>query len=112
MNITIVPYKLPDSVPTPKDECGWIALYDNKAIGWNSLIFLSDKTVKFANAFVEKKYRGKGIYKMLWNARWEWCEKNLKGYKVTSYCLPTTYDFYKEKGWEEGHTSTLFTTFI
>ena len=65
MNITIVPYKLPESVPTPKDECGWIALYNNQAIGWNSLLFLSDNTIKFANAYVEEKYRGNGIYKML-----------------------------------------------
>ena len=88
MNITIVPYKLPDSVPTPKDECGWIALYDNKAVGWNSLLFLSYKTIKFANAYVEEEY------------------------KVITYCLPTTHGFYKDKGWEEGHTSTLFTSKI
>ena len=112
MHITIVPYKLPESVPTPKDECGWIALYNNQAIGWNSLLFLSDNTIKFANAYVEEKYRGNGIYKMLWDVRWEWCQENLKGYKVITYCLPTTHQFYKDKGWEEGHTSTLFKSFI
>tara|TARA_B100000683_G_scaffold238980_1_gene245217 strand:- start:237 stop:575 length:339 start_codon:yes stop_codon:yes gene_type:complete len=112
MDITIVPYKLPDSVPTPKDECGWIALYHNEAIGWNSLLFLSDRTIKFANAYVKEEYRGHGVYRRLWNARWDWCEANLKGYKVITYCLPTTHQFYKDKGWEEGDTSTLFTSFV
>ena len=57
-----------DSVPTPKDECGWIALCDNKSIGWNSLLFLSDRTIKFALKYVEEEYRGRSIYRMLWNA--------------------------------------------
>ena len=100
-----------ESVPTPKEECG-ILLYDNKAIGWNSLLFLSHNTIKFANAFVEEKYRGKGIYKMLWDARWEWCQENLNGYDVITYCLPTTLNFYREKGWSEGHTSTLMSSKI
>ena len=26
MNITIVPYKLPESVPTPKEECGGFSI--------------------------------------------------------------------------------------
>jgi len=112
MNITIVPYKLPESVPTPKDECGWIALYNNQAIGWNSLLFLSDNTVKFANAYVDEKHRGNGIYTKLWDTRWAWCQENLKGYKVITYCLPTTHKFYSDKGWDEGNTSTLFTSFI
>ena len=28
---------------------------------------------------------------------WDWCER-LKGYKVITYCLPTTHQFYKDKG--------------
>ena len=50
--------------------------------------------------------------KMLWDARWEWCQENLKGYDVITYCLPTTLNFYREKGWSEGHTSTLMSSKI
>ena len=49
---------------------------------------------------------------MLWDARWEWCQENLKGYDVITYCLPTTLNFYREKGWSEGHTSTLMSSKI
>lgn len=108
MDVTIVPYKLPDSVPTPKSECGWIAIYEGEAIGWNSLIFESHDTIKFANAYVKEEYRGKGIYTKLWNARMEFCKQNLKGWNVVTYCFPSTYGFYKSKGWEEVRTSTLF----
>ena len=107
MNVTIVPYKLPDSVPTPKSECGWIAIYEGEAIGWNSLVFESHDTIKFANAYVKEEYRGKGIYRMLWDERWKYCEENFKGWKVISYCLPTTLGFYKDKGFTEKYTSTL-----
>ena len=82
MKINIIPYKLPKHTPSPKQECGWVALHDDKAVGWNSLIFESYDTIKFANAFVEEEYRGKGIYRMLWDERWKYCEENFKGWKV------------------------------
>lgn len=112
MKINIISYKLPTQTPTPKQECGWIALHDSKAIGWNSLIFESYDTIKFANAFVEEEYRGKGIFKKLWDVRWEYCQQHFKGWNVVSYCLPTTVDFYREKGWEEKATSTLMVSTI
>ena len=107
MKINIISYKLPKHTPSPKQECGWVALHDDKAVGWNSLIFESYDTIKFANAFVEEEYRGNGIYKMLWDERWKYCEENFKGWKVISYCLPTTLEFYKNKGFVEKYTSTL-----
>lgn len=112
MKINIITYKLPNQTPVPKSECGWIALHEGKAVGWNSLIFESYNTIKFANAFVEEGYRGNGIYKMLWDARWDYCVENFKGWDVVSYCLPSTVDFYKSKGWVEKATSTLMVSKI
>ncbi len=28
MNVNIISYQLPGTTPTPKNECGWIALYE------------------------------------------------------------------------------------
>ena len=85
MKINIISYKLPNHTPTPKQECGWVALHESKAVGWNSLIFESHDTIKFANAFVEEEYRGNGIYKMLWDARMDYCKENFSGWKVISF---------------------------
>jgi|TARA_Y100000401_G_C8240399_1_gene182739 predicted GNAT family acetyltransferase len=107
MKVNIIAYQLPGTTPTPKNECGWIALYDGEPVGWVKLIFLSDKTLKFSSAFVVEKYRGKGIYSQLWNARMEYCKENFKGYDVIAYCLPDSTHFYEKKGWEIGGLTTL-----
>ena len=39
--------------------------------------------------------------------RWEYCKENFKGWKVISYCLLTTLQFYKDRGFTEVYTSTL-----
>ena len=99
MNVTIVPYKLPDSVPTPKSECGWIAIYEGEAIGWNSLIFESHDTIKFANAYVKEEYRGQGIAsELVETAKSLAAEK--KFYKIVLTCSEALLPFYKRLGFE------------
>lgn len=108
MEIEIISYQLPGTTPTPKNECGWIAVYNGQAIGWVKLIFLSDKTLKFSSAFVMEEYRGKGIYTKLWNARMDYCKDHFKGYRVIAYCLPDSTHFYEKKGFiDTGLTTKL-----
>ena len=107
MNVDIISYQLPGTTPTPKNECGWIALYEGSAIGWVKLIFLADKTLKFSSAFVMEEYRSKGVYKKLWDARMEYCKENYKGYKVIAYCLPDSTHYYEKKGWSVAGLTTL-----
>ena len=59
-------------------------------MGWNSLIFESYDTIKFANAFVEEEYRGKGIYKMFGMLDGSIVKKTSKDGKLshTVYQLP------------------------
>ena len=57
----------------------WVDYHEGEVIGWNSLIFESHDTIKFANAYVKEEYRGKGIYTKLWNARMEFCKQTLRG---------------------------------
>ena len=83
---------------------GWLST--NPKQWWNSLIFESHDTIKF-NAFVEEEYRGNGIYTMLWDARMDYCKENFSGWKVISFCLPTTLQFYKDRGFTEVYTSTM-----
>ena len=69
--------------------------------------FLPENTIKFEDAFVHPDYRGQGIYRKLWDTRWEYVNENLKGMKVIAYCKPITVNFYQEKGFKEVHKITL-----
>ena len=107
--MNILSYRLPSSTPDPSrhSSCGWVAIVDDKEVGWCNMSFLPHNTLKFEDAYVDPDYRGKGIYRKLWDTRWEYVTKNFKGMKVIAYCKPITLGFYKEKGFEEVHKITL-----
>ena len=107
--MNILSYRLPSSTPDPSrhSSCGWVAIIDDKEVGWCNMSFLPHNTIKFEDAFVDPDYRGKGIYRKLWDTRWEYVTKNFKGMKVIAYCKPITVGFYEEKGFEEVHKITL-----
>ena len=52
-------------------------------------------------------YRGKGIYKKLYEARDAYVTRLFKGSKIISYCKPSTVEFFKERGFEEKEIITL-----
>jgi len=107
--MNIISYKLPSNTPDPSrhSSCGWIAMVDGHEVGWCNMSFLPENTLKFEDAFVLPGYRGRGIYRKLWDTRWEYVNKNLKDMKIIAYCKPITVNFYKEKGFEEVHKITL-----
>ena len=107
--MNILSYRLPSSTPDPSrhSSCGWVAIVDDKEVGWCNMSFLPHNTLKFEDAYVDPDYRGKGIYRKLWDTRWEYVTKNFKGMKVIAYCKPITVGFYEEKGFEEVHKITL-----
>ena len=107
--MNILSYRLPSSTPDPSrhSSCGWVAIIDDKEVGWCNMSFLPHNTIKFEDAFVDPDYRGRGIYRKLWDTRWEYVTKNFKGMKVIAYCKPITVGFYEEKGFEEVHKITL-----
>ena len=107
--MNILSYRLPSSTPDPSrhSSCGWVAIVDDKEVGWCNMSFLPHNTLKFEDAYVDPDYRGKGIYRKLWDTRWEYVTKNFKGMKVIAYCKPITVGFYEEKGFEEVHKIPL-----
>ena len=105
----IIGYRLPTNTPGPQrhSSCGWVAIIDSKEVGWCNMSFLPNNVLKFEDAYVHPNFRGKGIYRKLWNTRWEYVSKAYKGMRVISYCKPSTYKFYIDKGFEAKEVITL-----
>ncbi len=97
--MNIFSYRLPTNTPNPSkhSDCGWVAIVDGKEVGWVNMSFKPDNTLKFEDAFVHPDFRGLGIYRKLWDTRWEYVSKHYKGWKVVAYCKPPSIDLYKEK---------------
>ena len=109
MEVKILSYRLPEntSAPNRHNTFGWIAFVDDQEVGWVNMTLLPRKTIKFEDAFIKEEYRSKGIYKKLWDARWEYVKNNYIGYKIVAFCKETTLDFYKKQGFDEISKTTL-----
>ncbi len=109
MDINIIGFRLPTATPDPArhSSCGWIAICDGKEVGWCNMSFLPDNTLKFEDSFVHPDYRGKGIYKMLWEFRFNYVSEHFNNYKLMAYCKPSTLKHYKKQGFIEKEIITL-----
>ena len=109
MNIDIIGFRLPTMTPNPSrhSSCGWVASCDKKEVGWCNMSFLPDNIIKFEDAFVAPNYRGKGIYKMLWERRLNYVNAHFGKYTLIAYCKPSTLSHYKNQGFIEKEVITL-----
>ena len=109
MDIQIIGFRLPSNTPDPTrhSSCGWVAICDNKEVGWCNMSFLPDNVLKLEDAFVHTDYRGKGIYKKLWLTRNDYIQLYYPSYKLMAYCKPSTLEFYKKQGFVEKEVITL-----
>ena len=107
--MNIIGYRLPTSTPGPQrhSSCGWVAIIDSKEVGWCNMSFLPNNILKFEDAFVLPAFRGRGIYRKLWDTRWNYVSTACKGMQVISYCKPSTQEFYKKRGFKEKYHVTL-----
>jgi len=86
----------------------WIA-YDtinHLAVGH---IFMSIEThnkIKFLDAWVHSEYRRMGIFRQLWEMRWEYVKQHYKGYKVYAWCKDVSLPLLIEKDFKMGETVT------
>tara|TARA_R110000824_G_scaffold5206_4_gene24157 strand:+ start:88 stop:414 length:327 start_codon:yes stop_codon:yes gene_type:complete len=87
-----------------QDQTGWLAIVDNKTIGHIFMREEANKTLKFLDAWVSDDQRRKGIYRKLWNIRWQYVKENYKGWNVYAWCKPTSLPLLLEKGFSKGDT--------
>jgi hypothetical protein len=86
----------------------WFA-YDNitnEAIGHIFMSVEIGKKIKFLDAWVDENHRRRGIFRKLWETRWEFVNEYYKGYLVYAWCKDSSLQLLLEKGFTPGEIVT------
>jgi GNAT superfamily N-acetyltransferase len=78
----------------------------NEAIGHIFMTIEVGNKIKFLDAWVDEDHRRRGIYRKLWETRWDYVKDNYKGYTVFAWCKSTSLPLLLEKGFEQGEVVT------
>jgi hypothetical protein len=86
----------------------WIAYEKNSdiAVGHIFMNVEKDNRIKFLDAWVHSDYRRIGIFRYLWETRWEYVVENYKGYTVYAWCKDSSLPLLIEKGFNVGEIVT------
>jgi len=84
----------------------WIAMFEGNVVGHIYMDREDKDRIKFMDAWVHEDYRRKGVYRLLWETRWEYCQKHHKGCLVYAWCKDNSLPLLMEKGFERGERCT------
>jgi hypothetical protein len=92
--------------PNAQDIESWVAIIDNIVVGHIYMKIENDSKIKFMDAWVHDDYRRMGIFRKLWDTRWEYVNETYKGFIVYAWCKDTSLPLLKEKGFDIGEICT------
>jgi len=95
---------VPPSGTTQYVQHAWIASLNQLCVGHIHLQVEPDQRIKFLDAWVHPDYRRQGIFRKLWDMRWEYVKQNYNGWKAYAWAKPMSLPLLIEKGFEEGDT--------
>jgi GNAT superfamily N-acetyltransferase len=84
----------------------WIAMIDDEIVGHIYMEREENKKIKFLDAWVHEDHRRKGIFRMLWEARWEYVKIKYPNWLIYAWCKPSSLPLLLEKGFITGETCT------
>lgn len=84
----------------------WVALSDDEVVGHIYMKIEKDNKIKFLDAWVHPDFRRKGIYRKLWEKRWNYVNQNYSGYTIYAWCKSNSLSLLIEKGFETGEVVT------
>ena len=87
-----------------QDLIGWIAVIEGITVGHVFMQIQKDSKIKFLDAWVHEDYRRRGIYRSLWDTRWEYVNSVYTDKTIYAWCLPMSLPLLQEKGFIEGDT--------
>lgn len=92
--------------PNSQKTEAWIALLDGEVVGHIYMEKELDNKIKFLDAWVDDGHRRKGIFRLLWETRWEYVSEKYPGHLVYAWCKEDSLPLLKEKGFELGEICT------
>ena len=84
---------------------GWIAHINNEPVGHIHMLLEANNKLKFLDAWVHEDHRKQGIFRKLWNMRWQYVNENFKGYTTYAWANPMSLPLLLEKGFKAGDSS-------
>ena len=108
MNEIRIPHLKPNSQKTE----AWVALLEGEVVGHIYMEKEIGNKIKFLDAWVHDDHRRKGIFRMLWDTRWDYVSEQYSGYLVYAWCKENSLPLLKEKGFELGEICTYVEKFI
>ena len=84
---------------------GWLALTNtDQPVGHIFMQVELDNKIKFMDAWVSDEFRRKGIFTMLWEARWKYVKEHFNKYTAYTWALPMSVGLLRKKGFTEGES--------
>jgi len=80
----------------------WVAIFNDSCIGNVHLQIEPNKKIKLLDAWVHEDHRRKGIFRQLWDVRWEFIQQHYKNYLAYAWCKPMSLPLLLEKGFNKG----------
>lgn len=85
----------------------WIALNElDETIGHIFMKIENDNKIKFLDAWVDSNYRRIGVFRSLWETRWDYVNENYKNWTVYAWCKENSLPLLIEKGFDVGEIAT------
>ena len=84
----------------------WIAMLNGDIVGHIYMEREENDKIKFLDAWVHEEHRLKGVFRKLWDVRWEYVKNRYKGHTVYAWCKPGSLPLLLEKGFTEGDICT------
>jgi predicted GNAT family acetyltransferase len=92
--------------PNAQEVESWIAISKGEAIGHIYMRIENEMKIKFLDAWVRPEWRRKGVYRKLWETRWDYVNENYKGYTIYAWSKNESLPLLKEKGFNIGEICT------
>jgi hypothetical protein len=92
--------------PNAQKTESWIALIEGEVVGHIYMEKEVGNKIKFLDAWVDERHRRMGIFRMLWDTRWEYVNQNFSGHTIYAWCKDTSLPLLVEKGFSTGEICT------
>jgi GNAT superfamily N-acetyltransferase len=92
--------------PNAQEIETWVAVVEGESVGHIYMKVENEMKIKFLDAWVHPDWRRKGIYRKLWETRWEYVNKNYKEHLIYAWCKNNSLPLLMEKGFNSGEIVT------